>query len=588
MARMTAAQAAVNILKAEGATHLFGLPGAAINPFYKAMQLDGGLHHTLARHVEGASHMAEGYTRAAAGNIGVCIGTSGPAGTDMITGLYSASADSIPILCITGQAPVAKLHKEDFQAVDIAAVAKPLTKMAVTVLEPAQVPGVFQQAFHLMRSGRPGPVLIDLPIDVQQAEIEFDPATYAPLEVFKPRATRAQIERALDMLQVAQRPLIVAGGGVINADAAELLVEFAELTGVPVVPTLMAWGVIPEDHRLNAGMVGLQTARRYGNATMLAADFVLGIGNRWANRHTGGLVTYTSGRTFVHVDIEPTQIGRVFAPDYGIASDAGAALELFVEAARERDLPDRSEWADECDERKRTMLRKTNFDDVPLKPQRVYQEMNRAFGEDVRYVSTIGLSQIQAAQLLHVHRPRHWINAGQAGPLGWTVPAALGVATADPGATVVALSGDYDFQFMIEELAVGAQFRIPYIHVVVNNAYLGLIRQSQRGFEMDYCVQLSFENVNSPGLGAYGVDHVKVAEGLGCKALRVFEPDEILPALEQAKELMEEFRVPVIVEAILERVTNVSMGTELDNVTEFEELAMTGADAPTAAYANLD
>jgi len=588
MARMTAAQAAVSILKAEGATHLFGLPGAAINPFYKAMQLDGGLRHTLARHVEGASHMAEGYTRAAPGNIGVCVGTSGPAGTDMITGLYSASADSIPILCITGQAPVAKLHKEDFQAVDIAAVAKPLTKMAVTVLEPAQVPGVFQQAFHLMRSGRPGPVLIDLPIDVQQAEIEFDPTTYAPLEAFKPRATRAQIERALDMLQAAQRPLIVAGGGVINADAAELLVEFAELTGVPVVPTLMAWGVIGEDHRLNAGMVGLQTARRYGNASMLAADFVLGIGNRWANRHTGGLATYTAGRTFVHVDIEPTQIGRVFAPDYGIVSDAGAALELFVEAARERDLPDRDEWAQECDERKRTMLRKTNFDNVPIKPQRVYQEMNRAFGEDVRYVSTIGLSQIQAAQLLHVHRPRHWINAGQAGPLGWTVPAALGVATADPDATVVALSGDYDFQFMIEELAVGAQFKIPYIHVVVNNAYLGLIRQSQRGFDMDYCVQLSFENVNSPGVGGYGVDHVKVAEGLGCKALRVFEPDEILPALEQAKELMEEFRVPVIVEAILERVTNVSMGTELDNVTEFEELAMTGADAPTAAYANLD
>jgi tartronate-semialdehyde synthase len=168
------------------------------------------------------------------------------------------------------------------------------------------------------------------------------------------------------------------------------------------------------------------------------------------------------------------------------------------------------------------------------------------------------------------------------------VPAALGVATADPDATVVALSGDYDFQFMIEELAVGAQFNIPYIHVVVNNAYLGLIRQSQRVFDMDYCVQLSFENVNSPGLGGYGVDHVKVAEGLGCKALRVFEPDEILPALEEAKALMEEFRVPVVVEAILERVTNVSMGTELDNVTEFEELALTGADAPTAAYANLD
>jgi glyoxylate carboligase len=596
---MTAARAAVEILKKEGVTDVFGLPGAAINPFYAAMRAAGGLKHTLARHVEGASHMAEGYTRAAAGNIGVCIGTSGPAGTDMLTGLYSATGDSIPILCITGQAPVAKLHKEDFQAVDIAAVAKPLTKLAITVLEPAQVPGAFQQAFHLMRSGRPGPVLLDLPIDVQLAEIDFDVETYQPLPVYKPAASRAQIEKALDMLAAAERPLIVAGGGVINADAADLLVEFAELTGVPVVPTLMGWGAIPDDHDLNAGMVGLQTSRRYGNATLLASDFVLGIGNRWANRHTGGLATYTKGRTFVHVDIEPTQIGRVFAPDYGIVSDARAALELFIEVARERrataggasneqSLPDRSAWVAECAERKRTMLRKTNFDVVPIKPQRVYEEMNRAFGPDVRYVSTIGLSQIQAAQLLHVYRPRHWINAGQAGPLGWTVPAALGVATADPDATVVALSGDYDFQFMLEELAVGAQFNIGYIHVVVNNAYLGLIRQSQRAFDMDYCVQLSFDNINAPEVNGYGVDHVKVAEGLGCKAIRVFEPDEILPALEQAKKLIVEYRVPVIVEVILERVTNVSMGVEIDNITEFEELAAEGADAPTSLYANLD
>ena len=588
MARMTAAQAAVEILKAEGVTHVFGLPGAAINPFYKAMKTNGGLQHTLARHVEGASHMAEGYTRTAAGNIGVCIGTSGPAGTDMITGLYSATADSIPILCITGQAPVAKLHKEDFQAVDIPAIAKPLTKMAVTVLEPAQVPGTFQQAFHLMRSGRPGPVLIDLPIDVQQAEIEFDVETYAPLPLYKPAATRAQIDRALDLLDEADRPLIVAGGGVINADAAELLVEFAELTGIPVIPTLMAWGSIPDNHPLNAGMVGLQTSHRYGNATMLAADTVIGIGNRWANRHTGGIETYTRGRRFIHVDIEPTQIGRVFAPDYGIVSDARAALELFVAAARERSLPSRDGWAEECQERKRTMWRKTNFDNVPIKPQRVYEEMNRAFGPDVRYVSTIGLSQIQAAQLLHVFRPRHWINAGQAGPLGWTVPAALGVATADPDSTVVALSGDYDFQFMIEELAVGAQFNIPYIHVLVNNAYLGLIRQSQRVFDMDYCVQLSFDNLNAPEVNGYGVDHVKVAEGLGCKAIRVFEPAQILPALEQAKKMIVEHRVPVVVEVILERVTNVSMGLDIDAITEFEELAASGADAPTALYANLD
>jgi tartronate-semialdehyde synthase len=321
---------------------------------------------------------------------------------------------------------------------------------------------------------------------------------------------------------------------------------------------------------------------------MLAADVVIGIGNRWANRHTGGIETYTRGRRFIHVDIEPTQIGRVFAPDYGIVSDARAALELLAAAARERERPNREAWAEQCQERKRTLWRKTNFDNVPIKPQRVYEEMNRAFGPDVRYVSTIGLSQIQAAQLLHVFRPRHWINAGQAGPLGWTVPAALGVATADPESTVVALSGDYDFQFMIEELAVGAQFNIPYIHVLVNNAYLGLIRQSQRTFEMDYCVQLSFDNLNAPEVNGYGVDHVKVAEGLGCKAIRVFEPDQILPALEQAKKLIVEHRVPVVVEVILERVTNVSMGLDIDSITEFEELAESGADAPTALYANLD
>ncbi len=586
MPRMTAARAAVEILKREGVTNAFGVPGAAINPFYAAMRASGGIDHVLARHVEGASHMAEGYTRTKAGNIGVCIGTSGPAGTDMITGLYSASADSIPILCITGQAPRARLHKEDFQAVDITAIASSLTKLAVTVLEPAQVPGVFAQAFHEMRSGRPGPVLIDLPVDVQLAEIDFDPDTYQPLPVYRPAASRAQIEKALDMLVRAERPLIVAGGGVINADADAELVEFAELVDVPVIPTLMGWGSIPDDHPLMAGMAGLQTAHRYGNATLLASDFVLGIGNRWANRHTGGLDTYTQGRTFVHVDIEPTQIGRVFAPDYGITSDAGAALRLFIEVARERrrdgTLPDRGDWVRDCQRRKRTMHRRTHFDTVPIKPQRVYEGMNQAFGPDTRYVSTIGLSQIAGAQFLHVYRPRHWINCGQAGPLGWTAPAALGVCKADPEATVVALSGDYDFQFMIEELAVGAQFNLPYIHVVVNNSYLGLIRQAQRGFDMDYCVQLSFENINSPELGSYGVDHVKVAEGLGCKAIRVTDPDDLVPAFDEARKLMAQHRVPVLVEVILERVTNIAMGTEIDNISEFEELATNPEHAPTA------
>ena len=588
MPRMRAIDAAVLVLEKEGIATAFGVPGAAINPLYSALRARGSIRHVLARHVEAASHMAEGFTRAKAGNIGLCIGTSGPAGTDMITGLYSASADSIPILCITGQAPRARLTKEDFQAVDIAAIAAPVTKWAVTVMEPYQVPMALQKAFHLMRSARPGPVLIDLPLDVQLAEIEFDIDAYEPLAVAKPAMTRGQAEKVLAMLNAAERPLIVAGGGIINADASDLLIEFAEITGVPVIPTLMGWGTIPDDHPLMAGMCGLQTSHRYGNATMLASDFVLGVGNRWANRHTGSVDKYTEGRKFVHIDIEPTQIGRVFAPDLGVVSDAGAALKALLDVATEWKtagrLRDWSNWAEVCQQRKKTLKRKTHFEQVPLKPQRVYEEMNKAFGRDTTYVSTIGLSQIAGAQFLHVYKPRNWINCGQAGPLGWTLPAALGVRAANPDATIVALSGDYDFQFLIEELAVGAQHKLPYIHVVVNNAYLGLIRQSQRGFQMDFEVSLAFENINrgddaEPG---YGVDHIAVAEAMGCKAIRVRRPEDCAAAFEEAKRLTAEHQVPVVVEFILERVTNISMGTEIDAIVEFEELAERNEDAPTA------
>ena len=423
MAKMKSIMAAVQVMEQEGVSQAFGVPGAAIHPLYSALRERGTIAHVLARHVEGASRMAEGCTRAVAGNIDVCIGTSGPAGTDMVAGPWSASADSIPIPCITGQAPRARLHKEDFQAVDITSIVKPVTKWATTVLEPAQVPRAVQQAFHLMRSGRPGPVLIDLPFDVQMAEIEFDIDTDEPLPAYEPAATRKQVEQAIAMLQASERPLIVAGGGIINADASDLPVQFAELVDVPVIPTLMGWGTIADDHRLMPGMCGQQTSHRHGNATMLASDFVLGIGNRWANRHTGSTEVYCKGRTFVHVDIEPTQIGRVFTPDF---------------------------------------------------------------------------------------------------------------------------------------------------------------RQSQRGFSMDYCVPLGFDNINAPELQGYGVDHQKVVEGLGCKFGRMHRQEEIKPAIQQANAWMAEFMVPVVIEVMLERVTHISISTEIDAINEFEELAASLADAPTA------
>ena len=495
MARMTAIDAAVLVLEKEGITCAFGIPGAAINPLYAAMKRRGSIAHVLARHVEGASHMAEGYTRAMAGNIGVCIGTSGPAGTDMITGLYSAQADSIPILCITGQAPRARLYKEDFQAVDIESISKPVTKWSVTVREPAQVPRAFQQAFHLMRSGRPGPVLIDLPFDVQIAEIEFDIDTYEPLPVYKPKATRAQIEKAMAMLNDAERPLIIAGGGVINADASELLVEFAEITGVPVIPTLMGWGI---DSRRSSADGG--HGRPADQPSLRQRDDAR-VRFRARHRQSLGQPPHGLGRRVhegpqvrprrhrAHADRPRVRTGL----RNRLGREGGARALRRGRARMEGGRPAQGSraWVAECQERKRTMLRKTNFENVPMKPQRVYQCLNRAFDDkDTCYVTTIGLSQIAAAQFLHVYKPRHWINCGQAGPLGWTIPAALGVRVADPTRRIVALSGDYDFQFMIEELAVGAQFNLPYIHIVVNNAYLGLIRQAQRGFDMDYCVQL--------------------------------------------------------------------------------------------------
>jgi len=579
MPKMTAAEAAVRVMESEGVELVFGIPGAAILPLYDAMR-HTKIRHVLVRHEEGGGHMAEGYTRArvgtGAGKIGVNIGTSGPAGTDMITCLYSAMADSIPILCITGQAPRAKLHKEDFQAIDIAAIARPVTKWAVTVLEAAQVPWAFREAFRIMRSGRPGPVLIDLPLDVQRELIEYNPWFDVPLEVYKPRAQRKQIEAALDLLAESKRPLIVAGGGVINADACDLLVELAELTNTPVVPTLMGWGAIPDDHPLMAGMVGLQTQHRYGNATFLKSDFVLGLGNRWANRHTGSIEVYTRGRKFVHVDVEPMQIGRVFGPDLGIVSDAKAALELFVEVARERKkgklLTDRTRWVAEVQKRKRTMLRRTDFKNTPIKPQRVFHEINQAFDRDrTCFVSSIGLGQIASGQFQKVFKPRNYIICGQAGPLGWIIPAAIGVKLADPAKEVVGIGGDYDFQFLIEELAVGAQFNVPLVFVLINNSYLGLIRQAQKGYKMDYEVQLSFKNINSPELGEYGVDFVKVAEGMGCKAIRVFDPEKIQESLQAARTQAATLRVPVVVEVITERVTDIAMGPEIDKITEFEE-----------------
>jgi len=440
-------QAVVDVLESEGVDTVFGCPGAAILPLYNALQ-GRAIEHLIVRHEEGATHMADGWARTN-GKVGVAIGTSGPAGTNMITGLYTAHADSIPMICITGQAATTKLHQEAFQAVDIVEIAKPVTKWAVQVKEAAQLPWIFREAFRVARSGRPGPVLIDLPIDVQKQDIEWDSSIDSPLPVTAVKPAAARVERALEMLLAAERPIILAGGGVVLGEASEQLRAAAERLDVPVQVTLMGKGSFPEDHELFAGMAGIQTSQRWANAAFLESDLVLALGARFGDRHTGELSVYRGERKFIHVDIEPTQLGKVFGPDLGIVSDTREFLDALLAALEQRETTPRREWVARIGELKEALPRRDDFDSLPIKAPRVFKEINETFGEDTYFVTAIGLYQIWSGQFQRAHKPRHYQVCGQAGPLGWEIPAAIGVKKARPDAEVVGVVGDYSFQFLV-------------------------------------------------------------------------------------------------------------------------------------------
>ncbi len=563
MPRIPAMQAVVDVLVSEGVDTAFGCPGAAILPLYHAMR-GSGIEHLIVRHEEGATHMADGWARTT-GNVGVAIGTSGPAGTNMITGLYTAQADSIPIICITGQADSRKLHTEAFQAVDIVEIAKPVTKWAVQVKEAAQLPWVFREAFRIARSGRPGPVLIDLPIDVQRQDIEWDSSIDSPLPVPTVTPSPVRVERALDLLLAAERPLILAGGGVVLGGASDRLRTAAELLGVPVGVTLMGKGTFPEDHELFAGMAGIQTSQRWANAAFLEADLVLALGARFGDRHTGDLDVYRGGRKFIHVDIEPTQLGKVFGPDLGIVSDTGAFLDALIEAASKRPVKPDLSWPRRIGELKESLPRREDFEDTPIKAPRVFKEINEFYGEDAYFVTAIGLYQIWSGQFQRAHKPRHYQVCGQAGPLGWEIPAAIGVKKAKPEAEVVGVVGDYSFQFLVEELAVAAQYDVGFVLIMLNNEYLGLIRQAETGYEMNFEVDIHYDK--------NGTDNVKVMEAYGCSGTRVTEPGEIRSSLEWARKEAERTSRPVLVEIMIEREANAAMGKALDSVVEFEPIA---------------
>jgi tartronate-semialdehyde synthase len=331
----------------------------------------------------------------------------------------------------------------------------------------------------------------------------------------------------------------------------------------------MGKGTIPEDHPLYAGIVGLQTQQRYANALFLESDLVVGIGNRWAERHTGDLDVYRGDRKFIHIDIDPGQLGRVFQPDLAVVSDARLALQEMLYTARDM-TPAREpgDWVERVDELRSTLLRKTDFDDVPVKPQRAFQEMNEYFDEDAIIVTAIGLYQIFSGQFQKTYKPRHYLCCGQAGPLGWEVPACIGVKLGRPENLVVGVVGDYSFQFLMEEVAVAVQYRVPYVLVMLNNAYMGLIRQAELGYDMNFAVDLGYEGPANE----YGIDNVGVMEAMGALGRRVTRPEEIKGALEWAVRASEERRVPALVEIICERETNAAMGLSIDKINEYEPI----------------
>jgi tartronate-semialdehyde synthase len=556
---MQTAEIVVKILEDEGITDAFGIPGAGINPVYKFLKDSHNIRHYTMRHEEAAVHAADAYFRAS-GRMAMAICTSGPGATNFITGLYTAWIDSIPLIAITGQNVTALLGKDAFQCVDIAAIAKPVVKAAWCVTNAADLPKTMREAFKTAREGRPGPVLIDLPLDIQQTDSPYDPAADKPLTFSRPGPEPAKISAAVDLLTQAKAPLIIMGGGVILAEAGAQCVAFAEYMQIPVITTYMAKGGIPARHPLNAGHAGIQVGIPLGNRYFVESDVVLGIGCRFTDRHTGKIDVYKGNRKFIHIDIEPSQIGRIIQPEIGIASDAKLALEALIAEAKKRG-PKRpaSERVLKLTELRETLKRKTLYDQVPIKPQRVYHEVNRFYDDETFFTTGCGLNQIWSGQFQEINKPRRYLPSGGAGTLGFDIPAAIGASVAGGKKRAVAVMGDFGFTFLVEELAVARKYELPITVIILNNATLSLIRQNQKyAYGYEYAVEMK-ENKDF-------IDYVKVSEGFGCGAERVEKPEDIRAALERSNKS----KGPYVIEVIVEECTDCSMGIAVDSIKEFE------------------
>jgi acetolactate synthase-1/2/3 large subunit len=536
--QLTGAQALIKSLEMEQTEVMFGLPGGAILPVYDPL-IDSSIRHILVRHEQGAGHMAEGYAHAT-GRPGVAMVTSGPAATNIVTPLADAYMDSIPLVVVTGQVAYSVIGTDAFQEVDTVGITMPITKHNWLITEAAEIPRVVREAFHVATTGRPGPVLIDMPKDVANQAMNWYWPEAVDLPGYKPttKGHAKQIKEAARLMAESQRPVIYAGGGILKARAAEALRELVELTGFPVVTTLMARGAFPDDHERCLGMPGM-----HGNYTAITAmqqsDLLIALGSRFDDRVTGKLDGFAQGAKIIHVDIDPAELGKVRRPDVPIVGDCRLVIEEMIKAVRAEQTRSRDngresvsldDWNRQLrDWQEQHPLHYEQLEDGPLKPQYVIDQLRDNTPDDTIVASGVGQHQMWTSQRWTFNHPYTWINSGGLGTMGFAVPAAIGAKVGKPERMVWAVDGDGCFQMTAQELVTASAERIPVKIAILNNAYLGMVRQWQ---ELFYEERYS-EVYLSPDLP----DYVKWAEAMGCVAFRVDTPEDVETTIQKANEV---------------------------------------------------
>ena len=531
MAKMLGSDAILRSLEAEGVDVMFGIPGGAILPTYDSIARGTSVRHVLARHEQGAGHMAEGYARAS-GRVGVAMATSGPGATNLVTPIADAWMDSTPLVCITGQVRTNLIGTDAFQEVDATGITLPIVKHSWLVQDVEELPHVMKAAFHVARTGRCGPVLVDVAKDVQEAAIDFRYPDEVDLPGWKPphKVNARQLGEAARAIAAAEKPVLYVGGGVVNAEACEELRELAEAGGLPVVTTLMAKGAFPESHPLHAGLPGMHGSK-WANWAMNKCDLLIAVGSRFDDRVTGKLTAFAPGAQVIHLDVDAAEIGKLRHADIPVVGPlklALAGLAREVGRLREEGVESPSAWRTQIDEWRDAFPYRYDRDGDTLKPQTVLETLRdlTAGRDDVVWTTGVGQHQMWAMQYLVCDRPRSFITSGGLGTMGYGVPAAIGAKAARPDATVICVDGDGCFQMTCQELATAALEGLPIVTVVVNNGWLGMVRQWQ---EMFYA-----ERFAQTHLTHQVPDYAMLAEAYGCAGFTVDSEDRLEETLDDA------------------------------------------------------